>query len=81
MTPIRMTPRELRKAMKDHATMTDKTSRAIVEAYCETCGKLWSSASAGVQGKSHAERHMHRVRVTVTVIKVYEWSKENTKEK
>jgi hypothetical protein len=50
------------------------TVRVIIEAYCTTCGELWSRRTThdpARSGRAHAERTGHRVRITRTVIHVY----------
>jgi N6-adenosine-specific RNA methylase IME4 len=50
------------------------TVRVIVEAYCTTCGALWSRHTThdpSRAGRTHAERTGHRVRITRTIVHVY----------
>lgn len=51
----------------------------IVEAYCYSCDRIWSGRNAGALGKSHAERLGHKVRVTRTIVILY--NRENGKSK
>ena len=48
-----------------------KASRSIIESRCETCDRVWTGRNAGVIGKAHAEQYGHRVRVTRTIVLVY----------
>jgi hypothetical protein len=43
----------------------------IVESFCYTCNRVWSGNNAGRDGKAHAERLGHRVRVTRTIVQIF----------
>jgi hypothetical protein len=47
------------------------TTRLTLESYCYQCDRIWSGRNAGVAGKTHAERLGHRVRVTRTIVQVF----------
>ena len=46
--------------------------KAVAESYCEDCGTIWTGRQAHKDGREHAEKHCHRVRVTQTIMRVYE---------
>jgi hypothetical protein len=46
-------------------------AHVIVESFCYSCNRVWSGRNAGVVGRAHAEHTGHRVRVTRTIVIVY----------
>lgn len=46
--------------------------RAVTEAFCEDCDQIWNGKAAHKDGREHAEQQCHRVRVTQTIMRVYD---------